>query len=245
MKLPKKLPIVSIIIVLSILFVIGYSSNFLWKTVVYENHLKKCKTVPKNEFCGIRVISLSIPQSFIPRLLEIAETKGKRMEIPMKKQKGIAAATLQKEYSEIVHWYLTLGSKISAEIGETVYPTPLTENNSVSLVVYEKEGDSITWHFDTNLYEGRFFTLLLPVTFEKTCGKYEYRDADEKNQTIDLQAGQAILFEGEKVFHQGRPLCENEFRVILSCSFTTSQNIPPINAAMQKVKNWSLYGFSP
>jgi alkylated DNA repair dioxygenase AlkB len=126
-----------------------------------------------------------------------------------------------------------------------VYPSPLTENNSVALVIYEKKGDSIGWHFDTNMYDGRFFTLLLPVTFEKTCGKYEYKNADEQDRSVELQQGQALLFEGEKVFHQGRPLCENETRILLSCTFTTTQHMPFMNAAFQKMKNWSLYGFNP
>ena len=31
------------------------------------------------------------------------------------------------------------------------------------MIVYEKPGDHIGWHFDHNFYRGRHFTLLIPV----------------------------------------------------------------------------------
>jgi hypothetical protein len=231
-----------ILLFLAILFV--WLSDFITKTVVYKNYLKKCKK-QNTDFCGIKKISLAIPQSFLPNLQEISRIKGKRMEVPMKKQKGVSCEILQRDFPSIVHWYLGIAEQVSKELGFTVYPTPLTESNSVSLVVYEKEGDSIKWHFDTNLYEGRYFTLLLPVTFEKTCGSYEYKDADGKDKTVTIQSGEALLFEGDQVFHQGRPICENERRVLLSCTFVTSQKISLTNSFLQKFKNWALYGFNP
>ena len=65
-------------------------------------------------------------------------------------------------------------------------------------------------HFDTNHYNGRFFTLLLPVTFEKTCGNYQYMNAAEEVETLELDKNEGLLFEGEYVFHKGKECTRNE-----------------------------------
>jgi hypothetical protein len=80
------------------------------------------------------------------------------------------------------------------------------------------------------------------VTFEQTCGNYQYKNADEKIETISLTKGEALLFEGDKVFHKGKKLCKNQRRVILSCTFTTSQNIPIIESIYQKIKTVGFFG---
>ena len=121
-------------------------------------------------------------------------------------------------------------------------PTPLRQPNSLSLVVYEKEGDFIDWHFDTNHYNGRFFTLLVPVTTAPTCGNYQYRNANGDTETLYLQQGEAILFEGDRVFHKGKELCKNQRRVVLSCTFTSSHTITPPEAILNFIKNWGIFG---
>ena len=143
---------------------------------------------------------------------------------------------------EIVEWYQTLPNIISDIIGEPVEITPLSQPNSLCLIVYEKAGDYIDWHFDTNHYNGRFFTLLLPVTFEQTCGNYQYKNAAAEVETVELNKNESLLFEGEYVFHKGKELCDNQFRVILSCTFTTSQNIPFEETVFQYIKNIGIFG---
>ena len=117
-----------------------------------------------------------------------------------------------------------------------------TIKTRMTLVVYNQEGDFIDWHFDTNHYSKRFFTLLIPVTLEKTCGNYQYKDEDEKDTDVELVKGQALLFEGDKVYHRGKMLCSGQNRVILSFTFVTSDTMNLWNYTMHKIKELGVYG---
>ena len=213
---------------------------FVFRTTYYVNYLTECN--PKAPFCYIKKIKLSIPNEFLAPLDEIAQREGTRVEIYKKRQKAVSIQKLQANLPEIVEWYKGLTRQISDAIGEEVKVTPLNQPNSLSLVVYEKEGDFIDWHFDTNHYNGRYFTLLLPVTTAPTCGNYQYRNAEGETETLYLQQGEAILFEGDRVFHKGKELCKNQRRVVLSCTFTSSHTITPPEAILNFVKNWGIFG---
>ena len=213
---------------------------FVFRTTYYVNYLTECN--PKAPFCYIKKIKLSIPNEFLAPLDEIAQREGTRVEIYKKRQKAVSIQKLQANLPEIVEWYKGLTRQISEAIGEEVKVTPLNQPNSLSLVVYEKEGDFIDWHFDTNHYNGRYFTLLLPVTTAPTCGNYQYRNAMGETETLYLQQGEAILFEGDRVFHKGKELCKNQRRVVLSCTFTSSHTITPPEAILNFIKNWGIFG---
>jgi len=219
---------------------------FLYRTTYYVNYLKNCPSSsesPKNDtFCYIKKIKFDLPKEFIAPLLLISKEEGKRIEIVKKRQKAISIQKLDERFPEIVEWYKNLPPVISKVIGTQVQITPLDQPNSLSLVVYEKEGDYIDWHFDTNHYNGRFFTFLIPVSMEKTCGNYQYKASDESIQNVEMEQGEAVLFEGEKVFHRGKELCKNQRRVILSCTFTTSQEMPAQEIFINAVKNYGIFG---
>ena len=240
----KKNPIKSLMIIgvsFFILIVILYGAVFVVRTILYKNHMKECIHMP-NTFCNIKKIPLLLPQNYIDPLLKIAKEDGKRIEIYKKRQKAVSLPRIKEKLPELVEWYQNLCPIISAEIGTQVITTSLNQPSSLCIVTYEKEGDFIDWHFDTNHYSGRFFTLLIPGSYEPTCGNYQYKDADEVVQTVTLQRGEAVLFEGDKVFHRGKELCKDQFRVILSCTFTTSQEINTFDHGFQKIKTLGIFG---
>ena len=214
--------------------------DFLYRTLYYTNHLKECPTTDK--FCGLQVINLSFPEKHVSKLLEISELHGKRVEIPKKHQKNISNKILSNEMPEINDYYKECSIIVSKYIGTEVTPLPNDIQNRMTLVVYEKEGDYIDWHFDTNHYEGRFFTLLVPITLEPTCGNYQYKNDEEKDTDVEINKGQAILFEGDKVYHRGKMLCKEQHRVILSLTFVTSDTMNTWNYAMHKIKEFGIYG---
>ena len=226
------------IILLSIAAFVIY---FMYRTTYYINYLKNCPE-DSSTFCYIKKIPLKLPKDYIAPLILISNEEGKRVEIYKKKQKAISVKRIEARFPEVVEWYKKLPPYISEIIGSQVQILPIEQGNSLSLVVYEKEGDHIDWHFDTNHYNGRFFTLLIPVTFESTCGNYQYRDKEEKDTTIELAEGEAILFEGDKIFHRGKELCKDQRRVVLSCTFSTSQDMPPQEIVINAVKNWGIFG---
>jgi len=242
-----------------LVFVLIISSIFYYRTLNYVNHFKDSNLLLDDnntenntennsiekynqKFMHIKKINLSIPNDFRQKLLDISVNNGIRIEIPQKRQKCISLKYLQRLLPEIVDWYKKLPPIISKIIGTKVKITPLTEPNSLCLVVYEKEGDFIDWHFDTNHYNGRFFTLLLPVSTIPTCGNYQYRNSKEATQTVVLEENEALLFEGDKIYHKAKKLCANQRRVILSCTFTTSQKIPTIEYIFQTIKNLGIFG---
>jgi hypothetical protein len=223
------------------IFVLSILSIFYYRTTRYVNYLKDVDP-SDDKFQYIKKIKLSIPDDYIDPLLNIATTQGIRIEIPQKRQKCISLKRLKELFPKIVDWYVSLPPLISKIIGSKVKITPLTESNSLCLVAYEKKGDYIDWHFDTNHYNGRYFTLLIPVTTKQTCGNYQYRNKDSKIQTVRFGKEDALLFEGDKVYHRAKELCANQFRVVLSCTFTTSQNIPMIEYLFQTIKNLGIFG---
>ena len=237
-----------------LIFVISIASIFYYRTTFYINHFKNDSILDNDQiqdinkepymekFRYIKKIQLSIPENYKEKLLDISINNGIRIEIPKKRQKCISLKYLNELCPEIVSWYQTLPTVISKVIGSKVKITPLTEPNSLCLVVYDQEGDYIDWHFDTNHYNGRYFTLLLPVSNLPTCGNYQYRNSQEQTQTVLLDQDEALLFEGDKVYHKAKKLCANQRRVILSCTFTTSQKIPTIEYIFQTIKNIGIFG---
>ena len=231
----KKIVIFSIVVVICI-----FIFDLMYRTLYYRNYLKECSI--KDSFCGLEIIKLNVPEDFNSKLLQIAETNGIRVENVKKRQKNIASSTLVKELPEIEEFYTSCIPIISEAIGEPVKTLNDTIKTRMTLVVYNQEGDFIDWHFDTNHYEKRFFTLLIPITLEKTCGNYQYKDENEEDVDVELVKGQALLFEGDKVYHRGKMLCSGQNRVILSCTFVTSDSMNLWNYTMHKIKEVGIYG---
>ena len=235
-----KLTIQKIVLYLVILIIILFFIDFFYRTLVYRNHLKNCANDEK--FCGIKIINIFLPHEFTYKLIDLAKNKGVRIEIPKKKQKNVSYNEIKKVLPQIQSWNQSISYSISNIIGEKVIPLNTKFKNRLSLVVYEKEGDYIDWHFDTNHFKGRYFTLLVPVTLEETCGNYVYKNKDGKNVDVTLKENQAILFEGDKVFHAGKQLCANQFRAILSMTFVTTNDMNLWNYAMNSMKEFGIFG---
>jgi hypothetical protein len=227
------------IVILLIILIIYFFYDFYCRTLIYKNYLKDCNTT---SFCGIKVIDLHLPHEYRYKLLDLAKNKGVRIEMYKKKQKNISYNEVSKAIYGIESWYNSISYTISSVIGEKVIPLNKEFKNRLSLIVYEKEGDYIDWHFDTNHFEGRYFTLLVPVTFKKTCGNYVFKNKDEQDITLELQENQAILFEGDKVYHAGKKLCNNQFRAILSLTFITNDKMNTWNYLMNSIKQFGIFG---
>jgi hypothetical protein len=206
----------------------------------YKNHLKSCKDSDK--FCGIQIVNASLPDKYVQPLLDISKREGRHISIPKKSQKNISSDIILKYMPEFEEQYELYASLVSKYVGENVKPLRKDLKNRITLVVYEKEGDHIDWHFDTNHFDGRFFNLIIPVTLKPTCGNYQYKNKDGVDTDVEIFKSQAILFEGDKVFHRGKMLCKDQFRVILSLTYVTSDYMNPWNYVMNKMKEFGVYG---
>ena len=124
----------------------------------------------------------------------------------------------------------------------TLFPTDLSLLTSCALLIYENEGDWINWHYDYNFYDGRFFTVLIPITNHSTCTEFQFKTDKNEIKTIKLTDNNSICFEGNYLYHRASKLCKNERRIVLSCQYVTDNNIGFFNNLRMKIKDVAYIG---
>ena len=218
---------------------------------LYTNKLEHCQHVDAaNEFCGIPTFPLALPDRLkqqIMSALPAAQELAVRAYIPgVRAGRTVLTATMVEQLPEVVRWFQHAAPHISATVGEEVQPTEESLPTSCSLIVYDRAGDGIEWHYDVNYFAGRFFTVLVPVNANRTCSVYVYRDAHGHERRIELQsdeyAGQSIVFEGTLVYHKATPLCAGQQRVVLSLQYATDTRLTLWNRLMTFVKDRAFVG---
>lgn len=212
---------------------------------VNYDKLEACKRVPDTTFCGIREIRLALPQSIKDQILErVGAGDGKRVVIQgWKAGRTISTADVKQKLPELWDWYQGLAAQIGTEIGEPVQPTGPDLPTTCAILVYEEDGDFINWHYDVNYFNGRFFTLLIPVTIENSCTLYTYYDKENVERTLPTTETTSILFEGDKTFHMATKFCNRGTkRVIVSVQFSTDPTISWENRILMRVKDSAYIG---
>ena len=69
-----------------------------------------------------------------------------------------------------------------------------------------------------------------------------YKDKNTNNIDLNVKENEAILFEGDKVFHAGKKLCNNQLRAILSMTFITNNEMNTWNYLMNSLKEFGVFG---
>jgi len=196
-------------------------------------------------FCGLKEIDLAVPDELNKRVRTLVDQGlGKRVNIVgWKAGRTIDTQTVIKHLPELYDWYKSIASQISKEVNETVKPTQDYLPTTCAVLVYEHDNDFINWHYDVNYFNGRFFTLLIPVTYVNTCTKYTYRDANNQIISLPIKQGKSILFEGDKVFHMASKFCaKGEKRIVISVQFSTDPGISFINRFLMRLKDTAYIG---
>ena len=225
----------------AILCVACIAVSMLWQGKVYTNKIRACRRA--TGFCGLQTIPLHLPGS-LRECLERASRQATRVTVgPWKRGSTLPTRDLARLCPEALEWYRTIArDAVSRTVGEPVVPTPLDLPTSSCLLVYDRPGDTIGWHFDVNYYRGRFFTVLVPVTPDTTATTYVYRDPWSRTRSVRLVDGRALLFEGDRVFHAATPLGRGERRVVLSLQFATDTAISPWNRILRRLKDVAYIG---
>jgi hypothetical protein len=135
----------------------------------------------------------------------------------------------------------------SAVIGEPVLPTPIHDQSSCSLLFYDRPRDHIGWHYDYNFYNGRHFTVLLPLVNrhleeDRLSSAQLVIRQDNREVTIPTPPNTLIVFEGARVFHQVTRLAENELRIVLSTTFCTQPRTSVLKGALRRFKDVAYFG---
>ena len=220
----------------------------IFKGAVNYNRISVCKDVDDKTFCGIKEIRLSLPDTLKRRVFEqVNKGAGKRVVIPgWKAGRTISTASIQRDIPDLFDWYKNLEEKIGSEIGQPVFITEDALPTTCAVLVYEEDGDFINWHYDVNYFNGRFFTLLIPCTFDDdTCTEYSYYDKNGVLQSIKTKPEMSILFEGDKVFHMATKFCKKseKKRVVVSVQFSTDPTISWYNRAIMRIKDIAYIGY--
>ncbi len=178
-------------------------------------------------------------------------TAVERSHVPLHKKGGtVAYGTLCRQAPGLVAFYHDAGLQdaVSRRVGCAVRPTPLHDQNSLSLLVYDRPGDRIGWHHDHNFYRGRHFTLLVPLVNRGSAAQglshacLLVREAGRPDRVLGTGANQAVLFEGAKVLHRVSPILTGERRVILSMTFCADSHATRLQALSRRIKDIAYFG---
>jgi len=166
-----------------------------------------------------------------------------------KKGATIAYETLIEHAPELTAFYHSeaMTAYISRMTGVAVRPTPLHDQNSLSILIYERSGDHIGWHYDHNFYRGRHFTVLLPVVNRGNAAnghsharlKAKIGEAEAELQT---PPNTLIVFEGARIMHKVTPLAAGERRVLISMTYCSDGRATFAQAVARRFKDTAFFG---
>jgi len=202
--------------------------------------------------CGIvRMSDVIESATFAHIKAVVARTRrSERRYIPSHKKGGtISYEHLYACAPDLVAFYQStaLRDLVSEVVGVAVVPTPLHDQSSCSLLVYERPKDHIGWHYDHNFYHGRHFTVLLSMVNEDRVhgGLSATRlqaNIDGQVEEIPTPANTLVIFEGARVLHRVTPLEEQQTRILLSMTFCTNPNAPWYKENARRIKDMAYYG---
>lgn len=174
-----------------------------------------------------------------------------RTYLPIHKQGGtVAYETLHQSAPKVVAFFNSthLSDFFSTIVGAKVYPTPIQDQSACSLLFYTKPGDHINWHYDHNFYNGRHFTVLLPIVNQKNEAPTQLSSAQllikhgEQEHAVSSAPNTLIIFEGAKVLHKVTRLGPDETRIMLSMTFATTPQASLVKAVARRIKDVAFFG---
>ena len=183
-----------------------------------------------------------------------AEAEGlatpERSFVPAHKKGGtVAYDTLMTSAPAIVALYHSpyFQDFVSRLVGTAVRPTPINDQSSLSVLVYDKPGDHIGRHYDYNFYRGRHFTVLLMLVNQGNGA-----DGLSHGETRAQLAGGEIavraapntltVFEGARVYHKATPVEAGEMRVVLSMTYCTDPRALWWQGVSRRIKDTAYFG---
>jgi len=249
MKILNYLQFLSLFIIIIIICIITYAYNSgscqLDKKYICDGKFCLLKEFPINLHENINQdIERMIQDKSIQNRVSISTYPENVFNCALPNRKGVTISTQNVilKSPELISFYENeLCKKVSSVTGLNLYPTSLRFPTSCAIIMYEKEGDWINWHYDYNYYRGRFFTVLIPITHELTCTKFQFKDRENNITDMDL-TNNALCFEGNYLYHRASKICSGQKRVMLSCQYVTNNSMTFINKLRIKLKDYAFIG---
>lgn len=205
-------------------------------------------------FFSHRLVSLTglLPSAILDHLRQVVDgaRRNERSYIPGHKQGGtISYEHLHRIAPELVTFYQSqvLRDLVSNIVGVPVVPTPLHDQSSCSLLVYDRPRDHIGWHYDHNFYRGRHFTVLLCLVNEDRVhgglsSAHLQARIDGKEEIIPTPPNTLVIFEGAQVLHRVTGLGPEQTRIQLSMTFCTDPTAPWFKSLIRRGKDMAYFG---
>jgi hypothetical protein len=200
----------------------------------------------------LRSVPHFLPEDHFSRLREeILRLMGtERSYIPGHKKGGTIGYRMLRNHAEQTsQFYHSLEHQqcISEMVGLSLKPTPISDESSLSVLIYDRPGDHIGWHYDHNFYWGRHFTVLLALenTGHQDDGlsagrlRVKRRGSDE---VVPTAPNTLVVFEGTQVRHRVTPVEEGERRIMLSMTYCTDPRNWWWQELLRRVKDMSYFG---
>jgi hypothetical protein len=173
-----------------------------------------------------------------------------RSFVPTHKKGGtVAYESLIASAPTIVACYHapSLQQLISGLVDARVQPTPIHDQSSLSLLIYDRPGDHIGWHYDHNFYRGRHFTVLLAIVNEgRAAGGLSHAVLQARvggsETAIATPPNTLVVFEGARVHHKVTPIRDDERRLILSMTYCTDPRASWWQGASRRLKDTAYFG---
>jgi hypothetical protein len=173
-----------------------------------------------------------------------------RSFVPTHKQGGtVAYETLIGTAPAIVAAYHSadLQDAIGHLVGTAVQPTPIHDQSSLSILVYNKPGDHIGWHFDHNFYRGRHFTVLLAIhNAGRAANGLSHAVLKARLPGREIEVATApntlVVFEGARVRHMVTPIRDGERRIVLSMTYCTDPRSTWWQGSSRRLKDTAFFG---
>jgi hypothetical protein len=170
--------------------------------------------------------------------------------VPTHKKGGtVAYETMIASAPSIVAFYhaADLRDFISRIVGVRVQPTQIHDQNSLSVLYYDKPGDHIGWHYDHNFYRGRHFTVLIAMTNEgRAAGGLSHAELQARvagrEIAVSTAPNTAVVFEGARVHHKVTPILAGERRVMLSMTYCTDPRSWWWQGVSRRLKDTAFFG---
>jgi hypothetical protein len=193
-----------------------------------------------------------LPSDEFSRLVEDVEklVETERSYLPAHKKGGtVAYETLKRRAPRLVELYRSrdLQGLVSDIVKLEIGPTPLHDQNSCSVLFYEKPGDHIGWHYDHNFYKGRHFTVLLSIINRgrEANGLSQARlmvRQKGRERIVPTPPNAVIVFEGARVRHKVTPIAEGEKRVIWSMTYCADPRNSAFQGVARRIKDTAFFG---
>lgn len=173
-----------------------------------------------------------------------------RSYLPAHKKGGtVAYETLIASAPGIVALYHSKAFQafISRLIGAAVQPTPINDQSSLSVLVYDKPGDHIGWHYDHNFYRGRHFTVLLMLqNAGHAAGGLSHGATIARigggETAVRAAPNTLTVFEGARVRHKATPIEAGERRLVLSMTYCTDPRARWWQGVSRRIKDTAYFG---